>query len=101
MQSNLTTNTSTPTTNASMIDASSKKKPVLLAGDFASTGRIGISCGAYDTPLFQEKLRRNRMMNASAPSNITTSTNESTTLNSTISSNVSKSPKKEQEDTII
>ena len=34
---------------------SQKKNIITNAGDLASTGKIGISCGAIDTPFYQAR----------------------------------------------
>ncbi|KAL9644547.1 hypothetical protein ABK040_009411 [Willaertia magna] len=35
------------------------KEPLLLyGGDLASTGRISISCGAIDTPLYRSRIKK-------------------------------------------
>jgi len=36
-----------------MNSGNTSKKLITNGGDFASTGRIGISCGAIDTPFYQ------------------------------------------------
>ena len=53
-----------PTSAAINTSTTSTVKPscshLATYGGDLSTGRIGISCGAFDTPFFQEMLKRER-----------------------------------------